>query len=195
KDRVAHLVPGAEPRFTRSSGPCPRRTTGPGRRKAREHLVAPRLFALLVSHPVALPIELRPGVALFGLDAAAELNALARKLHEEPRQLPVLRKGDELFGERPELLDVRPALLSFFGAVLEVCLVSRESGDRVEQPRQRELLRRAAKLRHDLSEGDERVLLPFGDGRDEVRLRERVTDAHVVLACGREQGGARLVAQ
>src|SRR3989454_2358032 len=295
EDRVAHLVPGAEPRFGRSSGPCPRRTTGPGRRKTGEHLVAPRLFPLLVSHPVALPIELGPRVALFGLDLAAQLDPLARKLHEKPRrrihvraaeersaasvrevraifgpgdahvaeatllfelglaaaldrarvgkdtflhtghendrelqtlyrmhrderrrrlrvlvfvdvrherdllekarQLLLLWKAGELFGQRTQLLDVRPALLPFFGPVLEVCLVPRESGNLVEQPRQRELLGRAAKLRHDPSEGDERVLLPFGDRRDDVRLRERVTDAHLVLACGREQRGARLVAQ
>src|SRR5438309_401186 len=285
----------AIPRLGRGRGTCPRRATGPRRRKPGEHLVAPRLLSLLVSRAVALPIELRPRVALFGLDAAAQLDALARELHEESRgrihvgmaeersaagvreiravlgprdtdvaeptlllelgfasaldrasvrkdpflhpgpesdgeveplygvhrderrrglrvlvlvdvgherdlleearQLLVLWKSGELFGESPELLDVCPALLPLFGPVLEVSLILRERRDLVEQLRKGDLLASAAKLRHHLSEGGERLLLPFGDRRDDLGLRERTARTQLVLTRGSEERGARPVAE
>src|SRR2546425_1643788 len=268
---------------------------GPRGRKTGEHRVPARLLSLFIARAIPFPVELRPGVAFLGLDAATELDALARELHEkarwrvhvgvaEERPAPSVREvhpilgardpdvakaalflelgfaaaldragvrkhpffhpgheddrefktfdgvhrderrrwlrvlvfvhvgherdllekarelflqweRDELLGERPELLDVRPALLSLFRPILEIRLVPGERCELVQEPRQRELLGRLAQPCHDPPKRAERVLLPLGDRGDQLRLRERVTDAQLVLARARQQRRTRLVAQ
>ena len=118
-----------------------------------------------------------------------------RDLLEEARKLLVLGQPNVVLGKRAELLHVGPALLSLLGAVLQVRLITGKRDEFVDEPRQGELLSGGPEPRHDLAEGDERVLLAPRNRGDHLRFLERLTDAYLVLASDREQCGARLVAE
>src|SRR5262245_6674060 len=94
---MAHVVAGAKPRLARRRALARRlgRAAGPGRRESRERGVASRLLALFVARASDVPVEIRPLVALLGLDRAAMLDALRRQLAEEPRRRILVRAPEQ----------------------------------------------------------------------------------------------------
>ena len=118
-----------------------------------------------------------------------------RDLLEEGRELLLLREAKEVFGEGPQLLHVRPALLAVLGAVLQEALVSGELKDLVQRSGQLPTGDLRAQPRHELPEGREGFLLPARDRHDLAGLGERVAHADLTLAREGEERRARLVAQ
>src|SRR5207244_12320350 len=84
--RVDDTVAGAKARLRDDRGAFLRCAAGPRAGQAGEHRIATRLLALLVATAIALPIELGPRVALLFLDVSAQLDDLARGLHEIARR-------------------------------------------------------------------------------------------------------------
>src|SRR4029077_16809205 len=93
--RMQHAIARSKTRVGRDRDALFRRAAAPRWRQSGEHRIAARLLALFVPSPIALPIEIGPRVALFGLDVAAELDAFARQLHEETRRWVHVRVTEE----------------------------------------------------------------------------------------------------
>ena len=118
-----------------------------------------------------------------------------RDLLEEGRELLVLRDRGVVLGERPQLEHVRPALLTFVGAVAQVGGESGLSDDLVDEPRQLEPLGLGTKPLHEPAEAHERFLLALLDVGDLAGLGERLAETDLALAREGEERGPALVAE